>query len=786
MWGTCYGASNNIHFDFPPIMQDGRNYSSWQPEAVVNDNIRKQENIKSNWEYRKFLTNNALQIMKYNNQEACNDLGLPSHIENNNNPLSLCENLSTDVKKKQYILGGTFTEFDIKNRNERIYTAPKFLPCLTEFNERISTMAVYGECDHPDVFDTSIKLASHLVTQAVFNKDKNLVEGKIKLAPTPWGKTVKEMVDDEFPIYVSSRAAGITENDGSVTIKKLFTYDIVADPGFASAKMRSMNETCGYKDPNVNFRIYEMSDESKINEIFNMNKNDVVTKKQLDDYSVFLIKEMASIKKVCNEAVKKGKMEPKKLENLLEYYDNLNATNAKMVQYLDYLADTVQVVVNENKNLKKVSKQLIEHNDYLAKRVSKSINYMQYIAEELDKNIIYSEYIAEQLDKNIIYSEYIAENLDRNIIYSEYIAECTDNVTAFAQYLKENLSNSIDYTQHVAGHVRSSIEYIQYIAENLDENLGYSEYIAEQLDKSITLSGVIVDKLNSKKLNEDANGGHQFPSLHEFGFVAELETEEPENDEVSNEVPVPTADPVNPMDIQPTTEQPVMIDPAIEHPSVDININITTDNPDEQAEVEDVVVNETPAESNETEENEETEEATEPYVGESSLSKQIDKLIDEARKRKVVESSDLHFLGFLNKSQVNAYHALTNEEKEAVKLNIEGKPYFSDKDVLLLMSEALSVKNETMENRVIRLMPDVIKPLWANLSESAKLSVLSQARLHPNLTNESAIEYFWNTRNLNTQPSTKVVISHDDSLIQNDKLSDSEFNFIMERINSLK
>jgi len=90
MWGTCYGASNNIHFDFPPIMQDGRNYSSWQPEAVVNDNIRKQENIKSNWEYRKFLTNNAMQIMKYNNQEACNDLGLPSHIENNNN-------LSTNV-----------------------------------------------------------------------------------------------------------------------------------------------------------------------------------------------------------------------------------------------------------------------------------------------------------------------------------------------------------------------------------------------------------------------------------------------------------------------------------------------------------------------------------------------------------------------------------------------------------------------------------------------------------------------------------------------------------------
>jgi len=86
MWGTCYGASNNIHYNYPPLMQDGRNFSSWQPEAVVNDNIRKQAKIKSNWEYRKFLTNNAIDIMKYNNQESCNDLGLVNHIQTNNTP----------------------------------------------------------------------------------------------------------------------------------------------------------------------------------------------------------------------------------------------------------------------------------------------------------------------------------------------------------------------------------------------------------------------------------------------------------------------------------------------------------------------------------------------------------------------------------------------------------------------------------------------------------------------------------------------------------------------------
>uniref|UniRef100_A0A6C0B0J9 Uncharacterized protein n=1 Tax=viral metagenome TaxID=1070528 RepID=A0A6C0B0J9_9ZZZZ len=87
-WATCYSGSNNIHFDFPPIMADGRNYASWQPEAVVNDRIRQQENIKTSWQYRQYLINNASTIMKINNQEACTELGLPSHFSTNATPSS--------------------------------------------------------------------------------------------------------------------------------------------------------------------------------------------------------------------------------------------------------------------------------------------------------------------------------------------------------------------------------------------------------------------------------------------------------------------------------------------------------------------------------------------------------------------------------------------------------------------------------------------------------------------------------------------------------------------------
>lgn len=74
-WATCYSGSNNVHFDFPPIMADGRNYASWQPEAVINNKIQKSENIKSNWDYRRYMTHHGLTIMEYNMNECAREMG---------------------------------------------------------------------------------------------------------------------------------------------------------------------------------------------------------------------------------------------------------------------------------------------------------------------------------------------------------------------------------------------------------------------------------------------------------------------------------------------------------------------------------------------------------------------------------------------------------------------------------------------------------------------------------------------------------------------------------------
>ncbi len=85
-WATCYSDSNNMYYNFPPIMHDGRNYASWQPGAEINNNLREKQGIISNSQYRKYLIANADKIIRGNQVESFNGTGLNmSNYKNDNN-----------------------------------------------------------------------------------------------------------------------------------------------------------------------------------------------------------------------------------------------------------------------------------------------------------------------------------------------------------------------------------------------------------------------------------------------------------------------------------------------------------------------------------------------------------------------------------------------------------------------------------------------------------------------------------------------------------------------------
>ncbi len=70
-----YGT-NNKYKGFPPLMSDGRSITpSAQTAPLINADLRKHHNITSNWEYRRYLTHNAKNVMNYNLTESSNDVG---------------------------------------------------------------------------------------------------------------------------------------------------------------------------------------------------------------------------------------------------------------------------------------------------------------------------------------------------------------------------------------------------------------------------------------------------------------------------------------------------------------------------------------------------------------------------------------------------------------------------------------------------------------------------------------------------------------------------------------
>lgn len=402
----------------------------------------------------------------------------------------------------EYRMGGVFTEFGVKNRNQRIYTAEGFLPALNEFSERIAESGgVYGELDHPDIFDVSMTKATHLVEGVNYVPELNRVEGKIRIIPSTYGNSVRNLIDTNCPIFVSSRAAGLTESNGNVIIKKLFTYDIVAEPGFANAKMTPINESLGYgNNDNTNFRIYEISDESKINEFFKMNNNDEKTNMQLIQYSEHLQEELAKTQKSLNESIAKGDLDRAELSKLISNYEELQLANEKMTKYLSHIHETVTVVMGENKALKK-------QNEELSTKIDNTQAYTEFVENKLQNQAELSNLAFDKLDASIAYSGKLKGYLEETMNKTEDISGILEKNTLYIQHL---------------GDVSDS-NFVE-ISEELKGNASYFKHLSENLNRSINLQGAIVEKLNGSAILE----GKQdlLPTLESFGFVSYNDNEE--------------------------------------------------------------------------------------------------------------------------------------------------------------------------------------------------------------------------------------------------------------------
>ena len=229
-------------------------------------------------------------------------------IEVSTTPLKMLNESKTADSSNKYIFSGVFTACSVPghvviNRNNRSYPEIEVCKHLTYLRESIKNQGcLLGELDHPEGrFDIQLKEASHKITDLWYDQNTHCVMGKLELLDTPNGKIAKELVEANYPLFVSSRAAGdVDEKTHEVSIAQIFTYDIVCTPGFEEARLdrvnesalsdvtknflnesasikkgkKTMNEKLGVTTKNV--EVYEINEEVDINEkVSNMMKKPI-------------------------------------------------------------------------------------------------------------------------------------------------------------------------------------------------------------------------------------------------------------------------------------------------------------------------------------------------------------------------------------------------------------------------------------------------------------------------------------------------------------------------------
>jgi len=149
--------------------------------------------------------------------------------------------------KKNLYIEGTFLVGDKVNKNNRMYKMDTLRNEVTRYNdEYIKTNRALGELGHPDTPSLNLERVSHKIVSLV--EDGNTFYGKALILETPYGQIVKNFLENDVSIGVSSRALGsvIQTREGYNLVQddlRLATAaDIVADPSAPGAFVNGIME----------------------------------------------------------------------------------------------------------------------------------------------------------------------------------------------------------------------------------------------------------------------------------------------------------------------------------------------------------------------------------------------------------------------------------------------------------------------------------------------------------------------------------------------------------------
>ena len=154
---------------------------------------------------------------------------------------------ATKKGEKNYFIEGVFMQSNTKNRNGRIYPQAILQKEAKRYtDEFIAKKRAFGELGHPDGPTVNLERVSHMIEE-LQEVDQNFM-GRAKILDTPYGKIVKNLIDEGARLGVSSRGMGSLKpgKDGIQEVQGDFylatAADIVADPSAPDAFVAGIME----------------------------------------------------------------------------------------------------------------------------------------------------------------------------------------------------------------------------------------------------------------------------------------------------------------------------------------------------------------------------------------------------------------------------------------------------------------------------------------------------------------------------------------------------------------
>jgi hypothetical protein len=154
---------------------------------------------------------------------------------------------ASESGKKNLYIEGTFLVGDKVNKNNRMYEMKTLRNEVSRYQEEyIKANRALGELGHPDTPSINLERVSHKIVSLV--EDGNTFHGKALILETPYGKIVKNFIENDVSIGVSLRALGsvVATREGYNLVQddlRLATAaDIVADPSAPGAFVNGIME----------------------------------------------------------------------------------------------------------------------------------------------------------------------------------------------------------------------------------------------------------------------------------------------------------------------------------------------------------------------------------------------------------------------------------------------------------------------------------------------------------------------------------------------------------------